>query len=111
MVRLTRPKMAKVAPGQKLQKKPAENRRYDIGGKNTVVSPPPRHPNGKNEPLVQVFNRVSDRVQDFRLLPGLPSIREISQLSGNVNQKIRYVECRNASGIWIFSIKLEKCTT
>ena len=54
-----------------------------------------RPPNGRPsqepsaEPLVQAFNRVTHKIQEFRLLPGLPSIKEISQMSDNANKKRR----------------------
>ena len=42
------------------------------------------------ESLVEVFDRVATKFNRFRLLPGLPSVGEISQMSGNVTENIRH---------------------
>ena len=66
------------------------DRRHDPGGGGEGWGPgsrPIQEPVA--EPLVQALNRVTNKIQEFRLLPGLPSIKEISQMSDNANKKRR----------------------
>ena len=39
---------------------------------------------------MEVFDRVATKFNRFRLLPGLPSVGELSQMSGNVTENIRH---------------------
>ena len=65
------------------------DRRQDPGGGGWGPSSRPPQEAAKAEPLVQAFNRVTNKFQEFRLLPGLPSIKEISRISDSVNKKLR----------------------
>ena len=67
------------------------DRRHDPGGGGGGGWGPSSRPpqEATAEPLVQAFNRVTHKFQEFRLLPGLPSIKEISRMSDNYNKKLR----------------------